>query len=221
MHLPFNKTLLQTKHRGIKKTVALLLAVMLKQIMQKTSRKLPKETIIKVNKSQMMVYPTKGAIHKDLYLYKKREPLCTDYLLRANVIKKGDVVLDIGANIGYYALAEAKIVGEKGQVYAVEPVKSNFELLNKNIKLNNLTNVPTFQYAFGDKNARAEIFVSDKANLCAINKDAVGGEIVNVQPVMMKTIDEFVKDKKAPQLIHRKRYSQELKERGKKSCRIN
>jgi FkbM family methyltransferase len=201
VHLPFKKTLLQTRYRGTKRTVALLLSVLLEQVMRRTGRRLPKETVIEVNNSKMIVFPTKGSIHKDLFLHKKREPLCTDYLLRANVIKKGDVVLDIGANIGYYALAEARLVGEKGQVYAVEPVASNLELLNKNIQLNKLKNVPTFKYAFGDKNERAEIFVSDKSNLCAVSKDAVGGNIVGVQPVTMMTIDEFVKDKKAPKLI--------------------
>jgi FkbM family methyltransferase len=201
MKAPFKKTLTQAKSRGIKRTFALLLAVSLEQIMKRTGKKLPKESVIEVNQSEMIVYPRKGAIHKDLFVYKKREPLCTDYLLRANVIKKGDTVLDIGANIGYYALAEARAVGEKGTVYAVEPVKSNFELLNRNIKLNNFTNVPAFQCAFGDKNKEAEIFVSDKSNLCAISKDAVGGEILEVQPVTMMTIDEFIKDKKTPKLI--------------------
>jgi FkbM family methyltransferase len=168
--------------------------------MNKT-RKLPKEELIEVNQLEMIVYPRKGAIHEDLYLHKKREPLCTDYLMRSGIIKKGDVVLDIGANIGYYVLAEAKIVGETGKVYAVEPVASNFKLLQKNVKLNNLTNVSAFQYAIGDKNTTSEIFVSNSSNLCAVNKDAVGGDIVSVQPIHMMTIDEFVKGKKAPKLI--------------------
>ena len=41
------------------------------------------------------------------------------------------------ANIGYYVILESKKVGEKGIIYAVEPIKENFELLEKNISLNN------------------------------------------------------------------------------------
>ncbi len=200
MQIPFKKTLKQAKSKGIAKTIAFIMALSITEITKKIT-KLPEEKLIEVNKSEMIVYPIKGAIHTDLFRYKKREPLCTDYLLNSGVIKKGDIVLDIGANIGYYALAEAKIVGETGKVYAIEPVSSNFKLLKKNINLNNLTNVATFQYAFGDRNSMAEIFVSNFSNLSAVNKNAAGGEIVEVQPVNMMTIDEFVKDKETPKLI--------------------
>jgi FkbM family methyltransferase len=201
MGLPFNRTIKQVRSKGITKTVAYIMAVSLTQIMKRTI-KLPKEEkLVQVNMSEMIVYPRKGAIHADLFRYKKREPLCTDYLMRSGVIQKGDIVLDIGANIGYYVLTEANIVGETGKVYAVEPVSSNFKLLQKNVQLNNLTNVSTFQYAIGDKNVLSEIFVSNSSNLCAVSKDAVGGEVVGVQPVHMVTIDEFVKDKQTPKLI--------------------
>lgn len=198
--MPFKKTIKQVKSKGITKTIACILALSLTQIIKRT-RKLPQERLVEVNKSEMIVYPHKGAIHADLFLHKKREPLCTDYLMRSGIIQKGDTVLDIGANIGYYALTEARLVGKTGKVYAVEPVLSNFELLQKNLKLNNLENVESFQYAFGDKDVMSEIFVSDMANLCAVNKDSVGGRIVGLQPVQMTTIDEFVKGKQTPQLI--------------------
>ena len=50
-------------------------------------------------------------------------------------LKKGDIVIDIGANIGYYVLLESKIVGEKGKVYAIEPVPQNVDILRKNLFL--------------------------------------------------------------------------------------
>jgi FkbM family methyltransferase len=200
LQIPFDKTIKQVKTKGLTKTIASIMALFLTLLIKKT-RKLPQQQLIEVNKSEMIVYPNKGAIHEDLFVYKKREPLCTDFLMRSGIIGKGDVVLDIGANIGYYVLTEAKLVGEAGKVYAVEPVASNFKLLQKNVQLNNLTNVASYQYAFGDKNSTSEIFVSNSSNLCAVNKDAVSGKIVGVQPVYMMTIDEFIKDKKPPKLI--------------------
>src|SRR3989344_9219581 len=60
-------------------------------------------------------------------------------------IKKGDTVLDIGANIGYHTLHFARLVGETGKVYAFEPHPSNFALLKKNIEANGYKNVVLVQ----------------------------------------------------------------------------
>ena len=56
-------------------------------------------------------------------------------------VKPGDVVLDIGANIGYYTLIFARLVGDKGRVYAFEPDPTNFRLLKKNVRANGYHNV--------------------------------------------------------------------------------
>jgi hypothetical protein len=61
--------------------------------------------------------------------------------------------------------------------------------------------VSTYQLAFGDRNEHAEIFVSNKSNLCAISKEAVGGEVLCVQGVQMMTVDQFLVGKKPPSLV--------------------
>jgi FkbM family methyltransferase len=200
MPLPFYRTLKQTKEKGFIKTAATLLAIAIEEALDHL-RYIPDITISKVNQSKMVLFPKKGDIHTDLFLHRKREPLCTEYLINSGIIKKDDIVLDIGANIGYYALVESQLVGKSGRVYAVEPVRNNYRLLEKNVALNNLENVSTYRFAFGADNIKAEIFVSNKANLCAMNKEAVGGEILGVENVTVMTVDEFVKDKKPPSFI--------------------
>jgi FkbM family methyltransferase len=77
-----------------------------------------------------------------------------------NEIKPGQTVLDIGANIGYYTLIAAKLVGPKGKVYAFEPDPNNFDLLKKNVETNGYTNVVLINKAVSDKNRTSKLFLS-------------------------------------------------------------
>ena len=55
-------------------------------------------------------------------------------------IETDDVVLDIGAHIGLFTLFASQFC-TNGKIYCFEPIKENFELLQENIKMNNLENV--------------------------------------------------------------------------------
>jgi len=68
----------------------------------------------------------------------------------------GKTVIDIGANIGNHSLFFALKTDVK-RVYAFEPVKESFEILEKNVKINNLMDkVIINNYALGDKEARVD-----------------------------------------------------------------
>jgi FkbM family methyltransferase len=62
-------------------------------------------------------------------------------LLERFAPKYGDIVVDVGAHIGLYSIAGSKRVGPKGMIVAIEADCHNFEILNRNIGLNNLTNI--------------------------------------------------------------------------------
>ena len=63
------------------------------------------------------------------------------------IVRNGDIVVDIGAHIGYYTLIFARLVGPKGKVFAFEPEPNNFNLLIKNIKINGYKNIIPVQKA--------------------------------------------------------------------------
>jgi len=79
------------------------------------------------------------------------------------IIKTGDIVFDIGANIGYYTLIFAKLVGPSGKVFSFEPEPTNYELLKKNVKINDYTNVDFFCKAVSNLNQTTKLFL-DKEN---------------------------------------------------------
>src|SRR5688572_1605134 len=83
------------------------------------------------------------SLYKPLYFrFKKKQDKAEIALLR-RLVKPGTVVIDIGANIGFYAGILSDLVGNKGSVHCFEPDKTNFEHLRsitaglKNVSINN------------------------------------------------------------------------------------
>jgi FkbM family methyltransferase len=72
--------------------------------------------------------------------------------------KEGDVVIDVGAAFGLYTLPSSKQVGQSGKVIAIEAHPKNYEMLNRNVKLNNLTNVTCLNYAVYSTKTKVKIY---------------------------------------------------------------
>ncbi len=118
--------------------------------------------IPEVNGFTMLVASTDVGIGRELALYRIHEPMATKLL--AGFVPSGGVVLDIGANIGYYTLLLSRLVGEKGLVVAVEPHPSNFHLLQLNLRLNGVSNVRLISAAVSDADGQACLFEAEGSN---------------------------------------------------------
>lgn len=70
-------------------------------------------------------------------------------------IRPGDSAIDLGANIGWYSTVLSRLVGERGKVYAVEPIPETFALLLSVIKKLGLKNVEPFNCAVSERNGSA------------------------------------------------------------------
>lgn len=66
------------------------------------------------------------------------------------LVRPGDHVLDLGANIGFHTLALARTVGAEGRVTSVEPQRYCFQLLCANVTLNQLPQVHCLRAAVGE-----------------------------------------------------------------------
>ena len=78
----------------------------------------------------------------------------------------GDLtVLDVGANVGYFALMAASVLGERATIHAIEPAPENVTLLERNVALNDYEDRITVERcALGDKNVAAELRLAERAN---------------------------------------------------------
>jgi FkbM family methyltransferase len=139
-----------------------------------------------------------AGIGTDLILCDKREPLICQKFRK--ILKDGMVVYDIGANIGYYALQEARLVGEKGFVYAIEPVPHNKHLLELNISLNNFKNIKVYECAMGEKDGDSQIKLTNMSNISTMVEQTYR-DIKDVLPVKVQTLDTFMKGKRLPDVI--------------------
>jgi FkbM family methyltransferase len=73
----------------------------------------------------------------------------------------GDVVIDVGANIGYMALIAARAVGPGGRVVAIEPAPRSFALLEVNIARNFPGRIIAVPTACDETDGIATLFVSE------------------------------------------------------------
>lgn len=147
-----------------------------------------KHSKIRVNDSFLNISFDDKGLSKDLLIHKEREKFSTDFLKL--IIQKNEIIIDIGANIGYYALLESQLASN-GKVFAVEPVPESFSLLDKNIKLNECKNIDAYKMAIGDISGKSKMYVYDKRNRCSFIKDP-SGNIINEVEVPIMTLDQFV-----------------------------
>lgn len=144
--------------------------------------------IVTVHGSPMYVYLGDPGISRDLYLYRGREKFSVEFL--ESFLKEDDVVIDIGANIGYYVLLEHRLA-KKGEIFACEPVPFNRKLLERNLDLNGIENVQVLPLAFGDgEEGEREFYIYDRINWASFYKNA--RELVDTINVKTTTVDAFI-----------------------------
>jgi len=114
-------------------------------------------------------------------------------LLFRKVVRESDIVVDLGANIGYFTLLAARLVGERGKVYAFEPEPINYGLLIKNIEINGYDNIIPVRKAVSNTSGAVKFFL-DRGDTGGhtIYRPEDRKEFIQIESV---TLDDFFKDK--------------------------
>jgi FkbM family methyltransferase len=85
-------------------------------------------------------------------LWANPNKICDDDKFFVAYLRPGDVVVDVGANIGTLSLCASRIVGNTGKTYSIEAHPRTFSYLQKNLALNAIKNIVSLNMAAGNAN---------------------------------------------------------------------
>lgn len=121
----------------------------------------------------------------------------------AQRLKPGDVFFDIGANVGFFTVIGARLVGADGMVYAFEPLPENVQRTRANVQANRFSNVQILEAAVSDHSGNGELMVAEYVGGSALSSVEHPPDVKGVLPVRLVTIDELVakNEVRAPQVV--------------------
>jgi len=106
--------------------------------------------------------------------------------LFARYLRRGGVVYDIGAHVGYYSLIAARAVGPEGSVVAFEPDARNLSFLEEHVRSNELDQVEIVRAAVGaSTRSDARFLVGDHPATGRLHE-------LGTQPVEVVSLDDFL-----------------------------
>ncbi len=145
---------------------------------------------------RMFVRRDDWTIGKAIATQKIWEPHVTQEIRQ--LLKPGVTFVDIGANIGYFSLFAAPLVGETGRIIAIEPNPENCDLILQSIRINGFQNIHVCPYAVAEKEQEFVLGVdgSNSGIFEIKHRREHSGPVVQA-----KTLDDLLKDESRIDLI--------------------
>lgn len=127
-----------------------------------------------------------------IYKHGLYEERLTNYLINKLQFEKGDVVFDVGANIGWYSNLLSKHKPE-ARIFCFEPDPENFSVLLSNLERNGSRTVSPNKLGVGEKAETKKLYLYKKSNVGRHSMlDINEGPTIEVEVV---SLDEFVRNK--------------------------
>ncbi len=115
----------------------------------------------------MVLDPKNGYLDREIFIKRFYELEILEVFKK--YIKKGDFVIDIGANIGHHSIFISYLVGENGKVDSFESVRKICNQILESIKINNIQNIQAMNFALGEL---------DKKSYIHLDYDHMGGSSI-------------------------------------------
>ena len=155
------------------------------------------------DKSKFALKDLLDYLHAGLYYERKTFDFIMKYL------RNSKVFVDVGANIGGYAIRAAKYC----KVYAIEPLPRNYKMLKINEKLNNVK-VNSFNMAAGNKNSKIKLYYTPKK----YGRPSIKRKQTEFIEVEMKPLDEIINEEKIDLIKIDVEGAEDLVLEGAKNC---
>lgn len=108
------------------------------------------------------------------------------------MIEDGNIILDVGANVGWYSIQLAKRY-KHAVIHAFEPIPSTFTVLKKNIELNNIPNVTLHNLALGGGEGKTDFFYFQGGSAVASRVNLLNHSKASKVECKITTLDSVVK----------------------------
>ncbi|WP_282685891.1 MULTISPECIES: FkbM family methyltransferase [unclassified Streptomyces] len=135
------------------------------RVLNRHLREHPRRRVTETGFGARVAVDTQDLIQRYLYLFGVWEPYMTGWLQRR--LRPGDTYVDVGANVGYYSLLAAQLVGADGRVVAIEASPVFHQRLLRNITLNGYGNVRAINGAVSDTEEILKFVLASSANMGA------------------------------------------------------
>lgn len=104
----------------------------------------------------------------------------------------GGVLYDIGANLGFFSVLGARLVGPGGQVFAFEPVPANAAAVRLHADLNQLATVTVLELALGTASGRSTLSIPEDAGWAYLESYAPDRDVPSKVDVEVASVDELL-----------------------------
>lgn len=156
---------------------------------QQMLRRLQRGNLLLIEAGGQPMYVFNDPHFVGVYVNQSYEPYTVQLFKHA--VKPGAIVLDIGANVGYFSLIAARRAGSRGKVFAFEPAPENFELLKRNIEFNDLFNITPVPKAVSNESRVATLTLGELSDQHSLFRPALVAATGTVD-VECVALDDFL-----------------------------
>lgn len=146
--------------------------------------------IVDLDGFKMDIPKNDWAVGKTILEQRSYEPHVTNYLKR--FVSPGMTFVDIGANIGYFSMMAASIVGSFGKVFAFEPNQHNCQFIFNSASINGFNNIVIYPFAVAEK---MKNFIYDNLGTNGIISEIKSDNTATDRTIVMSIVLDELLDK--------------------------